>query len=39
MSSGGSSVSDEMARKFRSENFWDFTKSVDFFGNNQVSQV
>jgi hypothetical protein len=35
----GSSVSDEMARKFRSENVWDFTKSVDFFGNNQISQV
>jgi hypothetical protein len=25
----GNSVSDEMARKFRSENFWDFTKFVD----------
>jgi hypothetical protein len=36
----GSSVSDEIVRKFRSENFWDFTKSVDFFyWNNQVSQV
>jgi hypothetical protein len=28
----GSSVSGEIARKFRSENFWDFTKSMDFFG-------
>jgi hypothetical protein len=27
----GSSVSGEIARKFRSENFWDFTKSVEFF--------
>ena len=28
----GSSVSGVMARKFRSENFWDFTKSEEFFG-------
>ena len=35
----GSSVSGEIARKFRSENFWDFTKSMDFFLNDQVSQV
>jgi hypothetical protein len=28
----GSSVNGENARKFRSENFWDFTKSMDFFG-------
>jgi hypothetical protein len=34
----GSSVSDEMARKFRSENFWDFTKSVEFLWNNQVTE-
>jgi hypothetical protein len=27
----GTSVSGEMARKFRFENFWDFTKSVIFW--------
>jgi hypothetical protein len=28
----GSSVRGVMARKFRSENFWDFAKSEEFFG-------